>query len=249
MKKQEKAAKEAMTACMAGEFDLNGRENKIRLLRKEKSIALLKESEVPYTDHLPGIETAEEITPRTSREIACRAVTCLITIQIACDICQGEDVEKSRNFFYSMLESYGIKDELTPLERKIFFGKPDHQEAVNMAWKYEACWTLLWALGLIDKLEYPDKICDCEKAIDVVRRCGNFQEFMDSTAPRSIEEILDEADLIYRYDWACVDARINGREIPAGLDAGVVVERHWGLNWLIGKGSSNENWDTVSADT
>ena len=59
---------------------------------------------------------------------------------------------------------------------------------------------------------------------------------------RNIEEILDEADLIYRYNWACVNARIKGENAPAGLDSEVVFERHWGLNWLIGKGTYNDNW-------
>nr|WP_278045783.1 DUF4272 domain-containing protein [Clostridium beijerinckii] len=33
------------------------------------------------------------------------------------------------------------------------------------------------------------------------------------------------------------------------LDSGVVFERHWGLNWLIGKGTDNDDWDCVSTDT
>lgn len=66
---------------------------------------------------------------------------------------------------------------------------------------------------------------------------------------RSIDEILDEADLIYRYHWACVDARIHRKNVPADLDSGVVFERHWGLNWLIGKGTDDGNWDCVSTNT
>lgn len=46
---------------------------------------------------------------------------------------------------------------------------------------------------------------------------------------RDIDEILDEADLIYRYDWACVDARMKQLNAPAGLNSSVVVERHGAL--------------------
>ncbi|WP_341274274.1 hypothetical protein [Clostridium beijerinckii] len=28
-----------------------------------------------------------------------------------------------------------------------------------------------------------------------------------------------------------------------------MFERHWGLNWLIGKGTDNDDWDCVSTDT
>ena len=59
--------------------------------------------------------------------------------------------------------------------------------------------------------------------------------------------ILDEADRIYRYDWACADARIKGRDAPAGLDPGVVVERHRMFNWLIRY--MDAAWDDVRTDT
>lgn len=52
--------------------------------------------------------------------------------------------------------------------------------------------------------------------------------------------------MIYRLDWACVDARIKGNEAPASLNADVVVERHMALNWLIGY---DDDWDNVSTDT
>ena len=215
--------------------------------RKARSISILKEKGVPYIEHLPVIESA--ITPRTPQEIARRAIACLITIQVACDMSRGEDVKKSQEFFQQMLETYGVADELTPKEQMFFSGKPSNQDAVNMAWKYEAYWPLIWALGLVESLEYPDQICDCDFAIEAVSSCGSFEEFMESTQPREVSEILDEADLIFRYDWACVNARLHGREAPAGLDSGVVMERHWGLNWLIGKNSDNDEWDTVSTDT
>jgi len=57
---------------------------------------------------------------------------------------------------------------------------------------------------------------------------------------------LDQADLIYRYNWACVDARINNRNID-NLDSGVVLERHRALNWLINY--MNQDWDSFSTDT
>lgn len=215
--------------------------------RKARSISILKEKGVPYIEHLPVIESV--ITPRTPQEIARRAIACLITVQVACDMSRGEDVKKSQEFFQQMLETYGVADELTPKEQMFFSGKPSNQDAVNMAWKYEAYWPLIWALGLVDSLEYPDQICDCDFAIEAVSSCGSFEELMESARPREISEILDEADLIFRYDWACVNARLHGREAPAGLDSGVVMERHWGLNWLIGKNTDNDEWDTVSTDT
>ena len=43
------------------------------------------------------------------------------------------------------------------------------------------------------------------------------------------------------------DARIKGRDAPAGLDPGVVVERHRMFNWLIRY--MDAAWDDVRTDT
>ncbi|AQR95876.1 DUF4272 domain-containing protein [Clostridium saccharoperbutylacetonicum] len=217
--------------------------------RKLKSIEILKLNQVPYMEGLPRIEDVNEIEVRSAEEIAKRAIACLIAIQVACDINNGENVEESREFFKGFLEKYGVSNELTEAEKKIIFGTPEEQDVINMAWKYEAYWTLIWALGILDELNYPSQICDCDFAINVVADCNDFDEFMKKVNLRSVDEILNEADLIYRYNWACVDARIHGKNAPAKLDSGVVFERHWGLNWLIGKGTENDDWDCVSTDT
>ena len=208
--------------------------------RKQQSIALLKEQGVPYIEHLPGIETADEVRLRSAEEIARRAICCLITIQLACDLQNQQEVEDSRLFMTGLLDRFGVRLFLTEKEKAIFEGTASEQDWVNMVWKYEAYWPLIWALGLIDSLDFPDQICDCQKA--------TFDEFMKDTSLRSIEEILDAADLIFRYDWACVDARIKGEPAPAGLNSEVVYERHWGLNWLIDADQQND-WDHVSCNT
>lgn len=71
--------------------------------------------------------------------------------------------------------------------------------------------------------------------------------FVTDAQMRPLSAILDQADLIYRYHWAVVDARVTGRAAPAGLDGGIVLERHRALNWLIGY--MDEEWDDISTDT
>lgn len=106
-----------------------------------------------------------------------------------------------------------------------------------------------WTLGIVEELDYPEQICDCNFAINAVSYCEDFNDFMKTVKCKSIDKILDEADLMFHYNWACVDSRIHEKNSPAGLDSWVVFERHWGLNWLIGKGTDNDNWDRVSTDT
>jgi hypothetical protein len=72
---------------------------------------------------------------------------------------------------------------------------------------------------------------------------------------RGTDEILQALDLIYRYHWACVNARVNGTK-SAGLDEEVVMERRGGLEWLCCKGAENDNltdeynaWDYPDLNT
>ena len=61
-------------------------------------------------------------------------------------------------------------------------------------------------------------------------------------------EILDAADITLRYDWACVEARIHGKEAPASLNGGVVMERHYAFNWIIGA-NGGAGWDDIQPNT
>lgn len=218
--------------------------------RKKASIALLKAQNIPYIDWLLLVEEESDIHPRSAEEIARRAIACLLAIQVACDYANGEeDIEKSRVIIMDVAARLDVQNDFTPKEQIFFDGDPNQQECINMVWKYEACWPLFWALGLVPELGYPDKTCDCDLLIQSVAPNDSLDDFMDNVHLRSTNEILDATDLLCRYDWACVDARLKGQEIPGNLDSGVVVERHIGLNWLVGKETDNGEWDDVSADT
>ena len=114
-------------------------------------------------------------------------------------------------------------------------------------YRYECCQVLLWALGYVD-LPYPDKVCNVEAIARIMWTMDDLTEIIKKSKPRSKKEILDEADLILRYDWACVEARIKKEEIPAGLNEGVIKERHYALNWLIGI-NNRASWDNVTINT
>ena len=64
----------------------------------------------------------------------------------------------------------------------------------------------------------------------------------------SQSEILDAADITLRYDWACVEARVHGKEAPASLNGDVVMERHYAFNWIIGA-NGGAGWDDIQPNT
>lgn len=214
--------------------------------RKQESILKLKTKAIPYIDWLPHIESSDDVIPRSAEHIAKRAIACLLMIQVACDLDRDQFDQETEDFIVDLLNKFEVADELTVKEKNILNKSAAQQDIVNMIWKYEAYWVLLWALGIVDELKYPDEIADCDFAIEVVSRCRSLQEFMQQVRLRDIEEILDEADLIYRYDWACVDARLKQQNAPANLNASIVLERHGTLNWLF---QADADWDNPDVST
>jgi len=203
---------------------------------------------VPLSEDLPPYLDESEIKLKTPDEIARRVISSLITIQVACDMQNGfETAEESRGFFYEEIQRFGLEDDLTEAEKRVFFEKPTEQELTDIAWKYESCWVLLWSLGLIEKLDYPKKLCDAETAIDIIFQSLSLEEFLQDAKMRSASEILDEADLAMRYDHVCNTAKQKGKVPPCKLNGGVISERHHALKWLTGDESA-KNWDNITAN-
>lgn len=219
---------------------------KTPLQRKNESIQKLKQNLIPYIDHLPVIESVEEVQVRSAEDIAKRAIACLWVIQVACDLNNDQYDDETHEFVLDVLAKMQVLDALTEKEQTILKRDVSEQDVVNMVWKYEAYWVLLWALGIVDELHYPDNIIDCDFAVQAVTSCETFDAFMSKVKLREIEEILDQADLIYRYDWACVDARLKQQQAPAQLNSSIVVERHGALNWLI---QLDSDWDHPDVST
>jgi hypothetical protein len=207
--------------------------------RKARSVERLKKEGVPVLDSLPFIEDSQEAKTRTKEEIAQRAIAvCLAAVK-------GEGVEQK--VIDSLVTKFGADKFFTP-EEAAFIKEPmpTQEDRIKFSWRYECFWVLLWSLGYVEKLERPAGICDVPKAVSFLRDRDTAQ-FIKDARLRPLNGILDEADVIYRYHWAVVSARLKGQEAPAKLEGGVVQERHYVLNWLIGY--MDQAWDDISTDT
>jgi len=207
--------------------------------RKERSEALLRAEGVPINKTLPVIETEWEAKTRTKDEVAYRALALLVAAV------KGEGLDQPT--VDRIIKDYGLEPHFTPKERSFIKNAlPSQHDRVKFAWRYEAAWTLLWALGYVEKLDKPSSICDVPRAVRFMqeRKAGLF---VADAKLRPLSEMLDQADRIYRYHWAVVDRRVNGRKPLSGIEPGVTLERHYALNWLIGY--MEQEWDDISTDT
>ncbi|QIF06219.1 DUF4272 domain-containing protein [Roseimicrobium sp. ORNL1] len=207
--------------------------------RKTRSLDRLKKEGVPILDSLPVIEDSQEAKTRTKEEIAQRAIAvCLTAVK-------GEGVEQK--VIDSLVTKFGAEKFFTPEEAAFIKDpSPAREDSIKFSWRYECLWVLLWSLGYVDNLERPEGICDVPKAVSFLKDRDTAQ-FIKDAKLRPLNELLDEADLIYRYHWAVTSARLKNQEAPAKLEGGVVQERHYVLNWLIGY--MDQAWDDISTDT
>jgi len=207
--------------------------------RKERSEKVLRSEGVPINRGLPVVETEKESKRRTTEEVAWRALALLVVAV------KGEGLEQP--VVDKLVADYKLEKHFSPHELAFIKNSASSQhERVQFSWRYEAAWTLLWSLGYVEMLGKPDQTCDVQRAVRFMKERSAAQ-FLRDARLRSQPEILDQADLIYRYHWAVVDARINNKPAPAGLDPGVAMERHYALNWLVGY--MDQDWDDISTDT
>lgn len=218
------------------------------LARKERSEARLQGEGVPFIRHLPRLETRDEVKLRTKEEIAYRSLALTVVTAKAIGMRQPS-VENA-------VKHLGLSPHFSPRERGFILDPtPPHQDVVHFSWSGEAAWPLFWALGFVDRLDRPISVVgerDLPQAVHAVQDYG-AQPYIDSARLRSLDEVLHETDLIYRYHWAVREAWLRGHKMPAGLDPGVVEERHHALNWLAVPCDEQPDewpeWDEVDTST
>ncbi|RZO62438.1 MAG: DUF4272 domain-containing protein [Sandaracinaceae bacterium] len=209
-----------------------------QLERRHRSFARLHEEGVPYIAHLPVVEREAELRFRTRDEIVDRAVALFVVA--------SRGARDPADYVAEMEARYDATRLYTPVERAYMSGPAETAQGTALSWRFEALRVLLWALGYIDDLPKPIAPMDGVEIARVVRP-RTVEDLREGAQLRSHAAILDAADLIYRYAWACVDARIQGRPAPAGLDTDVVIEWHHAINWLIAL--DDAEWDYVRTDT
>jgi uncharacterized protein DUF4272 len=200
----------------------NGRISAEAIDRRLRSERILRAEGVPFLAALPVIETAAEALKRSKEEVALRTLSLLVVAA------KGEGLEEE--LVERILESYELRPHLTPKELAfVLDNSPSQHDRLQFTWRNEAAWTLLWALGFVAQLGKPVQICDVKFAVETMTERTTTQ-FIEDSELRPVGDILDQADLIYRYHWAVRNARIKGQQVPAALDPGVTEERHYALN-------------------
>ncbi len=223
-----------------------------QIQRRNENMKYLFDKHI-FVIELPVNGDDEVIRIRSKEEIVKRTLgTVLISIYSECllNTKLGMDMADAREYVYNAMKGYGLTDlaeVMSPKELAYF--NDDHSDErtrIDHSWRYENVYLLEWALGLDEWTDVTD-ICNVSKAVRMLENMGTYEDICKAVTVRSKKEILDKADLVYRMDWACVDARIHRMPAPAGMDPSVVHARHKTLNWLIC--FEDSDWDDVDVPT
>ena len=213
--------------------------------RKARSIKILQEQGIPYLEELPVISSSGEIKGKTLEEILKRAIALCISCNFASDVISNKKkryVKESKKFFNKLLDTYNVKDAMNNDER-LLFDRMDKNVAIQISWQFEGYLILLWALGLIDEVPFPDTLVDPDSVTAVISASDTYRDLLEKCNLRDVNEVLDLADLTYRYNWYCVESKINGEDTI--INPEIVMERHRALLWLL----SDVKWDKVEINT
>jgi Domain of unknown function (DUF4272) len=213
------------------------------LARKARSIATLQAAGIPHNPHMPVVETEAATKFRTAEAIAKRAIAlCVVAAK-------GEGPRGGIDdaLIQKLIKQFDVAADFTPKEAAFIATQtPSDKDRINFSWRYEAIHPLLWSIGLVEQLGPADRIVNVPATVALIRDNGR-SGILARARLRSRSEILDQVDLIYRTHWAVVEARLNGVPAPAKHEPGVVLERHYALNWVASY--MDQDWDNVSTDT
>lgn len=212
-------------------------EQALALARRARTEGKLAALGIAVPAHLPPLVCEKELALRGEDEIAGRAQALLVCALRAESCMAGQPI--------------AVKDLMAKLPKAALWLSPEEQayldlpeptphQSVQALWRYEAAYVMVWALGLVDALPYPDKACDPGLVVEAVTG-------KKKPALRDAGDILDALDLTYRLHWHIRQTRLKQEKEAEGVDASVVQERHHALNWLVR--FQHAAWDQVDTPT
>lgn len=180
--------------------------------RALRSFNELQQRSIPVFSGLLVIDDDDDVTLQSPQEVAKRVIVLFAVVLKANHAGEGTS--------HRIMDSLDLWAAASPKETKFLNSEnPRKSECLERTWLVEAVWVLLWALGRIDNLNWPNQQCDVPLLIDKLRPLENDPEFITQSTLRCRSEILDAYDLTLRLHWAIRNALLHqGGMVPEDLD-------------------------------
>lgn len=207
--------------------------------RKQNTERLLKSLNIPFIDHLPLIEEEHEAKIRTPQEIAQRILVLTYLNYVS-------EEPEHRDKVIDFLKEQDLWNSVSNDEKKLFSKELSDQEHVNISWRSEAIWLLLWVINKIDTVDLPNEEVSIPQILELLPDfMTDTKDFVQSATIKTVPQILDLSDLTYRLHWATRHTELNNLE-TLDINSSIIQERHYALNWVT---YYEEDWDKITTDT
>ncbi|MCC4860809.1 DUF4272 domain-containing protein [Vibrio splendidus] len=176
-----------------------------------------------------------EDTPRSSKEIAERALCLFVLIEHV--MTDHEDAMERRLW----LEDKGLTNSLTKPEREFLYSdNPTKQQDINTSWLSECLCILLWSIGYHATIPSNSIKYDAESCMDFMPEYSDVtvDEFISKSLRRSLPDLYKMALDIQSAHREAID--ISGA-------SEIIQERHLAINWVVGY--CGLPWELVTTDT
>ena len=210
--------------------------------RKGKSEATLRLLGVDINSSLPLIESENETRLRTEEELFQRLVALWAVA--------GTAHLPDNDFFRAYLVESDVTSWLSKRERNFLLSdKRKESERIHFSWQIESLYFLGWCGGIVPKLEIPTQLSSVGAFMHLFPQKGeDLKKLRAAISLRSVSEVLDWSDLLYRLHWAVRQESIDGASPAHVVVPGAVQEWHRAVNWMT-RYDDQEDWDHVGTDT
>ncbi len=188
---------------------------------------------------VPTVRGYSKPYARNASEVAKRAVVLQGVVAVAYNVAAAPIVKWFR--------AQGLWRSVTYKERDLLLGAElPEADRIQIQWKQEAEWTLLWMIGKVESLGLPTHCCDTRRLVDeIIPSLGqSAREFIGGAKLRSPGALLAEDDRTYDLWCHALAAQRCGELLPADLNLEVLRERRYAFEWMDG----NQHWDEVTCD-
>lgn len=186
-----------------------------------------------------------ESETRNAQEVARRVLALLGVIGLA----------HQREQALSWIKSNGIAQYFSPDEMAFHdASKPDDHNLIQFSWRAEAVVPMIWALQGLDEMPDLTRQFDIFENALIREAFRNPSAFVQSAVLRPEEQLNEMEGYLYHQHWRVRDRDLgfnmdkpDANDPPIDmLDSGIVMERRYGMSWIVGAGDS---WDDVPTDT
>ena len=199
---------------------------------RERSVCKLARWKLPDPGVLPLHSGADFDWSRDAADVAarCHAIGAALALQ------QGAPPKRIRRALQENdLERWMGARELRllrHLERDLNMDTEElHQLSVDISWREEALWALMWSIELVDDLP-PDELCDREPFYERLAPDVDPANGRTDVALRPLAELASMLDFYYCLHWHARNAQYHAQMWDPEIAPGVVLERRRALEWL-----------------